>query len=68
MMEKEERKCRGRVKRTLSSVKIVGTTSTVMNGDRQKLVATQWQRLNEIVVDAAGNVPHAKLFLPHTAL
>ncbi len=67
MMEKEESKCRGRV-----NVEFRKDRWDVVDGDewRQKLVATQRQRLGEIVghVDAAGNVPHAKLSLPLTVL
>ena len=69
MMEKEERKCRGR-----GNVEFRKDRWDVVDGDerRQKLVATQTQRqrLGEIVghVADAGNMPHAKSSLPHTVL
>ncbi len=66
-MEKEERKCRGR-----GNVEFRKDRWDVVDGDerRQKLVANQRQRLGEIVrhVTDAGNMPHAKLSLPHTVL
>ena len=67
MMEKEESTC-----------KLTGNAESrkvrwgVVDGDegRQKLVATERQRLGEIVghVADAGNMPHAKLSLRHAVL
>ncbi len=66
-MEKKESKCRGR-----GNVERRKDRWDVVDGDerRQKLVETQRQRLGEIVghVADAGNMPHAKLSLPHTVL
>ncbi len=66
-MEKEESKCRGR-----GNVEFRKDRWDVVDGDerQQKLVATQRQRLGEIVghVADAGNMPHAKLSLSRTVL
>jgi hypothetical protein len=67
MMEKEESTCRLR-----GNVKGRKGCWDVVDGDerRQKLVATQQQRLSKVVghVADAGNMPHAKLSLRHTVL
>ena len=68
MMEKEESTCR---LRTWNAERRKGRRD-VVDGDerRQKLVATERQRLGEIVghVADAGNMPHAKLSLRHAVL
>jgi hypothetical protein len=67
MMEKEESTCRLR-----GNAESRKGRWDVVDGDerRQKLVATQRQRLSKIVghVADAGNMPHAKLSLCHTVL